>query len=131
MSEACGPSGYGIAWLQEMLKIPHSFMYCQKFPVKRTVCPLLGSRCWLKKAIGGTTPSISCCSTAPTASDEASVVSMVAAFGTGCASRAMSAKLVLMELNAATASYVHSNYFFDYFFIPFKRSLSGVRESAA
>ena len=51
------------------------------------------SRCLLKKAIGVMTPSISCCSTAPTASDEVSVVSMVATSSMGYASRAMSVRL--------------------------------------
>ena len=57
------------------------------------------SRCLLKKALGVKKPSIFYCSTAPTTSDEASAVSMVVVSGTACASRAMSARLVFIELS--------------------------------
>ena len=73
--------------LQVMLKVRHSFIYCQELPVKRYIFLPSEVQAFAEKAIGGKMQSVSCCSTASTVLDEASMVSMVAAFGTGVQAR--------------------------------------------
>ena len=59
-----------------MAEVTDGFINGQQFFVE-------GAVLLLKKAMGVRTPSMSCCNTAPTASDDASVVRVVGELGAG------------------------------------------------